>query len=73
MHRGEVIEEIDGRYERERANEEVQARYTIVRNDTLLKIKVFHDAIEEPFCLNGSIKNLLTSEEPFCFTKGSLW
>ncbi len=24
----------------------------------LLKIKVFHDAIEEPFCLNGSIKNL---------------
>ncbi len=25
---------------------------------TLLKIKVLHDAIEEPFCLNGSIKNL---------------
>ncbi len=24
----------------------------------LLKIKVLHDAIEEPFCLNGSIKNL---------------
>ncbi len=28
------------------------------RNSTLLKIKVLHDAIEEPFCLNGSIKNL---------------
>ncbi len=28
-----------------------------------LKIKVLHDAIEEP----------LTSEESFCFTKGSLW
>ncbi len=25
---------------------------------TLLKVKVLHDAIEEPFCLNGSIKNL---------------
>ncbi len=25
---------------------------------TLLKIKVLHDAIEEPFCLNGSRKNL---------------
>ncbi len=25
---------------------------------TLLKIKVLHDAIEETFCLNGSIKNL---------------
>ncbi len=25
---------------------------------TLLKIKVLHDTIEEPFCLNGSIKNL---------------
>ncbi len=24
----------------------------------LLKIKVLHDAIEEPFCVNGSIKNL---------------
>ncbi len=24
----------------------------------LLKIKVLHDAIEEHFCLNGSIKNL---------------
>ncbi len=23
-----------------------------------LKIKVLHDAIEEPFCLNGFIKNL---------------
>ncbi len=31
---------------------------------TLLKIKVLHNAIEEPFCLNGSIKNLYTSEEP---------
>ncbi len=30
---------------------------------TLLKIKVLHDAIEEP----------LTPEEPFCFTKDSLW
>ncbi len=25
---------------------------------TLLKIKVLQDAIEEPSCLNGSIKNL---------------
>ncbi len=25
---------------------------------TLLKMKVRHDAIEEPFCLNGSIRNL---------------
>ncbi len=25
---------------------------------TLLEIKVLHDAIEEPLCLNGSIKNL---------------
>ncbi len=25
---------------------------------TLLKIKVLQDTIEEPFCLNGSIKNL---------------
>ncbi len=25
---------------------------------SLLNIKVFHDAIEEHFCLNGSIKNL---------------
>ncbi len=25
---------------------------------SLLEIKVLHDAIEEPFCLNGSIKNL---------------
>ncbi len=25
---------------------------------TVLKIKVLHDANEEPFCLNGSIKNL---------------
>ncbi len=24
----------------------------------LLKIKVLHDDIEEPFCLNGSMKNL---------------
>ncbi len=30
--------------------------YTV--NPTLFKIKVLHDAIEEPFCLNGSIKNL---------------
>ncbi len=45
----------------------------ITFKSTLLKIKVLHDATEEPFCLNGSIKNLLTSEEPFCFTKGSLW
>ncbi len=26
--------------------------------NTLLIIKVLHDAIEEPFCLNGSMKNL---------------
>ncbi len=25
---------------------------------TLLKIKELHDAIEEPFCLNGSLKSL---------------
>ncbi len=29
---------------------------------TLLKIKVLHDAIEEPFDLNGSIKNLKQKE-----------
>ncbi len=28
------------------------------RLPALLKIKVLHDAIEEPFCLNDSIKNL---------------
>ncbi len=28
-----------------------------VKYPTLLNIKVLHDAIEEPFCLNGSIKN----------------
>ncbi len=28
------------------------------RNSTLLKIKVLHDAIEEPFGQNGSIKKL---------------
>ncbi len=28
------------------------------RINTLFKIKVLHDAMEEPFCLNGSIKNL---------------
>ncbi len=28
------------------------------RINTLFKIKVLHDAIAEPFCLNGSIKNL---------------
>ncbi len=31
---------------------------TELRDCTLLKIKVLHDTIEEPFCLNGSIKNL---------------
>ncbi len=25
---------------------------------TLLKVNLFHNAIEEPFCVNGSIKNL---------------
>ncbi len=33
---------------------------------TLLKIKVLHDAIEEPFCLNGSIKNLSVSQKVLC-------
>ncbi len=32
--------------------------HTLQTHITLLKIKVLHDAIEEPFCLNGSIKNL---------------
>ncbi len=38
----------------------VQALYQIVLmwEGALLKIKVLHDAIEEPFCLNGSKKNL---------------
>ncbi len=27
-------------------------------HQTLLNIKVLHDVIEEPLCLNGSIKNL---------------
>ncbi len=40
---------------------------------TLLKIKVLHDAIEEPFLSKWFHKEPLTSEEPFCFTKGSLW
>ncbi len=38
-----------------------------------LKIKVLHDAIEEPFLSKWFHKDPLTSEEPFCFTKGSLW
>ncbi len=29
------------------------------RQHTLLNIKVLHDATEEPFCLNGSIKNFI--------------
>ncbi len=40
---------------------------------TLLKIKVLHDAIEEPFCLNSSDEEPLTSEESFWVTKGFLW
>ncbi len=36
---------------------EKRKKQTLV-NSTLLKIKVLHDAIEEPLCLNGSIKNL---------------
>ncbi len=40
---------------------------------TLLKIKVLHDAIEESFLPEWFHKEPLTSEEPFCFTKGSLW
>ncbi len=31
---------------------------SVFPSSTLLKIKVFHNAIEKPFCLNGSIKNL---------------
>ncbi len=42
-------------------------------NHTLLKIKVLHDAIEEPFLSKWFHKELLTSEEPFCFTKDYLW
>ncbi len=37
------------------------------------KIKVFHDAIEEPFLSKCFHKETLTSEEPLCYTKGSLW
>ncbi len=40
---------------------------------TLLKIKVLHDAIEEPFLSKWLHKDPLKSEEPFCVTKGSLW
>ncbi len=40
---------------------------------TLLKIKVLHDAIEEPCLSKWFHKEPSTSEEPFCFTKGSLW
>ncbi len=34
---------------------------------------MLHDAIEEPFLSKWFHKEPLTSEEPFCFTKGSLW
>ncbi len=40
---------------------------------TLLKIKVLHNATEEPFLSKWFHIEPLTSEEPFCFTKGSLW
>ncbi len=41
---------------------------------TLLKIiKVLHDAIECIFLSKLFHKEPLSSEEPFCFTKGSLW
>ncbi len=40
---------------------------------TIFKIKVLHDAIEEPFLSKWFHKEPLTSEEPFCFTKCSLW
>lgn len=33
---------------------------------TLLKIKVFHDAIEKPILSNGSIKNLTVSQKHLC-------
>ncbi len=40
---------------------------------TLLKIKVLHNAIGEHFLSKWFHKGPLTSEEPFCFTNGSLW
>ncbi len=40
---------------------------------SLLKIKELHDAIEEPFLSKWFNKEPLTSEEPFCLTKCSLW
>ncbi len=39
---------------------------------TLLKTKVHHDAIAEPFLSKRFHKELLTSEEPFHF-KMTLW
>ncbi len=36
----------------------LNAIFNVYLKCTLLKIKVLHDAIEEPFCLNGSIKNI---------------
>ncbi len=36
---------------------------------TLLKIKVLYDAIEEPFCLNGSTKNISVSQKVLCGEK----
>ncbi len=45
-----------------------------LRKHTLLKIKVLHDAIDRrTFLSKWFHKEPLTSEEPFCFTKGSLW
>ncbi len=38
-----------------------------------LKNKVFYGATEEPFLSKWFHKEPLTSEEPFCFTKASLW
>ncbi len=44
--------------------------YKVQKKFTLLKLKVLHDAIEEPFLSKWFHKEPLTSEEPFCFTKG---
>ncbi len=42
---------------------------TVKSHLTPLKIKVLHNAIEEPFCVNGSIKNLFNIWRTFLFHK----
>ncbi len=47
--------------------------WQLLATEMLLKIKVLHDATEEPFLSKWFHIYPLTSEEPFCFTEGSLW